>query len=110
ILSRRSPFSPDRNHIHHFLLDLGFGPKKIVLTCLAANLVFVALAYYLRYTGTTVVLIALSAAALLIVTFVYYSRPKFKLAAFHEPQKDRIIRSHKVISIPSEIVEQDSSF
>ena len=23
ILNRRSPFSPDRNHIHHFLLDLG---------------------------------------------------------------------------------------
>ncbi len=24
ILDRRSPFSPDRTHVHHFLLDLGF--------------------------------------------------------------------------------------
>ena len=24
IINRRSPFSPDRNHIHHFLLELGF--------------------------------------------------------------------------------------
>ena len=110
ILSRRSPFSPDRNHIHHFLLDLGFSPKKIVLTCLSANLLFIALAYYLRFTGTTVVLIGLSAAALLIVSIVYYSRPKLKLAGFDEPQKDRIIRSHKVISIPSEPVEHESSF
>ena len=110
ILSRRSPFSPDRNHIHHFLLDLGFGPKKIVLTCLTANLLFIALAYYLRFTGTTVVLIGLSVAALLIVSIVYYSRPKFRLAGFDEPRKDRIIRSHKVIGIPSEPVEHESSF
>ncbi|MBS1738606.1 MAG: undecaprenyl/decaprenyl-phosphate alpha-N-acetylglucosaminyl 1-phosphate transferase [Bacteroidetes bacterium] len=110
ILSRRSPFSPDRNHIHHFLLDLGLGPRMIVLTCLTANLLFIALAYYLRFTGTTVVLIGLSAAALLIVSLVYYSRPKLKLAGFDEPQKDRIIRSHKVINIPSEPVEHESSF
>ena len=110
ILSRRSPFSPDRNHIHHFLLDLGLGPKMIVVTCLAANLIFIALAYYLRFTGTTVVILALTGLALLIVSCVYYSRPRFKLAGFDEPQKERIIRSHKVISISSEPVEQDSSF
>jgi hypothetical protein len=73
-------------------------------------LLFIALAYYLRFTGSTVVLIGLSAAALLIVSIVYYSRPKLKLAGFDEPQKDRIIRSHKVISIPSEPVEHESSF
>src|SRR2546430_12811473 len=27
IFNRRSPFSPDRNHIHHFLLDLGLSHK-----------------------------------------------------------------------------------
>ncbi|RYY69078.1 MAG: undecaprenyl/decaprenyl-phosphate alpha-N-acetylglucosaminyl 1-phosphate transferase, partial [Chitinophagaceae bacterium] len=31
ILDRRSPFSPDRNHVHHFLLDLGFSHKQIAL-------------------------------------------------------------------------------
>ncbi|MEO5501837.1 MAG: MraY family glycosyltransferase [Ginsengibacter sp.] len=110
IISRRSPFSPDRNHIHHYLLDLGVGPKTVVFTCLLANILFVALAYYLRSTGTTIVIIALSAASLVIVSIIYYSRPKLKWSGFDTPQKERIIRSHKVISISNEPVEQDSSF
>ncbi len=32
MLERRSPFSPDRGHIHHRLLDLGFSHKKTVAT------------------------------------------------------------------------------
>src|SRR6195952_3840484 len=29
ILSRRSPFSPDRTHVHHFLLEKGYSHRKI---------------------------------------------------------------------------------
>ena len=32
ILNRRSPFSPDRNHIHHFLLDLSLSHKMVAFT------------------------------------------------------------------------------
>ena len=32
IFKRRSPFSPDRNHIHHLLLDRGFSHRSITLT------------------------------------------------------------------------------
>src|SRR5687767_14178517 len=37
ILRRRSPFSADRNHIHHFLLDLGFSHKMITIVCVTVN-------------------------------------------------------------------------
>src|SRR5674476_995461 len=68
ILSRRSPFSPDRNHIHHFLLELGFSHKMISITCLSANLLFIALAYFLRFSGTTMVILALSVVSILGVS------------------------------------------
>ena len=43
ILDRRSPFSPDRTHVHHFLLDIGFSHKKITLSCVSLNMIFIAI-------------------------------------------------------------------
>lgn len=108
ILSRRSPFSPDRNHIHHFLLELGFSHKMISITCLAANLLFIALAYFLRFSGTTMVILALSLVSILGVSIVYYNRPKSKLLATKEKaQNEIIVKSHKILTLASETVEQD---
>ncbi|HEY8658313.1 MAG TPA: MraY family glycosyltransferase [Hanamia sp.] len=108
ILSRRSPFSPDRNHIHHFLLELGFSHKMISITCLSANLLFIALAYFLRFSGTTMVILALCVVSILGVSIVYYNRPKSKLLATKEKAQDEIIvKSHKILTLAGETVEQD---
>ena len=108
ILNRRSPFSPDRNHIHHFLLELGFNHKMITFVCVAANILFIALAYFLRATGTTWVVGALATAAILFVGVVYYSRPKPKLIASETVNsEEKIIKSHKILSMAGEPVEQD---
>jgi len=108
ILNRRSPFSPDRNHIHHFLLDLGLSQRMITLICVSANIVFVGLAYVLRAQGTTMVIGALATAALLFVTVIYYSRPKPKYINVENSQHNgEIIKSHKILTLVSEPVEQD---
>ena len=108
IISRRSPFSPDRNHIHHFLLDLGFSHKMISLTCISTNIIFIAMAYFLRFTGTTMVILALSSVSLLIVSIIYYSRPKSKTISLQgRNQKETIIKSHKILTLAGETVEQD---
>ncbi|MEO8414602.1 MAG: MraY family glycosyltransferase [Ginsengibacter sp.] len=110
VLSRRSPFSPDRNHIHHFLLDLGLTHKMIVLTCISSNAIFIALAYFLRFTGTTMVILALSSVSLVMVSIIYYSRPKTKANAFVLPgldHKEPIIRSHKILTLAGEPLEQN---
>lgn len=109
-LKRRSPFSPDRNHIHHFLLDLGFNHKWIVATCLLGNISFIALAYFLRFTGPTVVILAVSAAAISLVSLVYYSRPGLKMF----PKKpmvaeESLLHGHKVITITSKRAEKEST-
>jgi UDP-GlcNAc:undecaprenyl-phosphate GlcNAc-1-phosphate transferase len=108
IISRRSPFSPDRNHIHHFLLDLGFSHKMISLTCIGTNIAFIALAYFLRFTGTTMVILALSSVSLLMVSIIYYRRPKSKTISLEaRKQKDTILKSHKILTLAGETVEQD---
>ncbi|MGH2649152.1 MAG: glycosyltransferase family 4 protein [Ginsengibacter sp.] len=108
ILSRRSPFSPDRNHIHHLLLDLGFSHKMIALTCTSINIAFILMAYFLRFTGTNMVILALTTTSVFLVSIVYYSRYKAKTISFvHEGQNETIIKSHKILTLASETVEQD---
>ena len=41
ILNGVSPFAPDKNHLHHRLLDLGFGQVGVVLTLIALNLMVI---------------------------------------------------------------------
>lgn len=59
ILSRRSPFSPDRNHVHHLLLDLGLSHAAVTYILVAANLVFMGMAFFLRDMGTTLLLLTM---------------------------------------------------
>ena len=108
IISRRSPFSPDRNHIHHFLLDLGFTHRMISFTCIGINIAFITLAYFLRFSGTTTVILALTGVSLLFVSVVYYRRPKPKTISFPSlsPQ-ETIIKSHKILTLAGETLEQN---
>ena len=106
IFKRRSPFSPDRNHVHHFLLDLGFSHTKITLLCVGTNIGFILLAFFLRSFGTTVVISLLLAISCVLIAIVYYSRPKNKLTSISNMKdKNRVINSHKILSIVPESVE-----
>lgn len=107
IFKRRSPFSPDRNHIHHFLLDLGLSHKAITLICVGANLILIALAYFLRSYGTTIVIGALATASLLFVTITYYSRPRSRYSIQEIEHEEKIIKSHKVLTLVGESINQD---
>jgi UDP-GlcNAc:undecaprenyl-phosphate GlcNAc-1-phosphate transferase len=49
----RSPFSPDRNHLHHMLLDRGFNHIKVTTTIAATAIFFIVLTYILLPIGTT---------------------------------------------------------
>ena len=59
ILHRRSPFSPDRNHVHHILLDRGLSHRQITVTLVGVNLLFIALAYLGRSMGCTWLIISI---------------------------------------------------
>lgn len=107
ILDRRSPFSPDRNHVHHFLLDLGFSHKKITISCVAINILFIAMAYLLRNMGTTIVVGILLFGALSIISYIYYLRQKIRQTYVHPKPEAEMIKSHKILGLMPESVEAD---
>lgn len=107
LLDRRSPFSPDRNHIHHFLLDLGFSHRKITLTCVSANILFIALAIALRQMGTTTVMGILLLSALTLVSLVYFFRQKTKKVRLEKTTSKEIIKQPKIITLVSDTVEAE---
>lgn len=107
IINRRSPFKPDRNHIHHFLLDMGLSHKMVVFTCVTANVAFILLAYFLRFTGTSILMLTLIATATFLVGIVYYNRPKRKIVVASSPLREEpIVKTHKIFTLASEPVEQ----
>lgn len=56
----RSPFSPDKNHIHHKLLALGFDHHEAVMVIYAIQADLFLLAYWLRYESDLLILGVLS--------------------------------------------------
>ena len=107
ILDRRSPFSPDRTHIHHFLLDLGLNHRMVTLTCVGVNMSFIAMAYFLRNLGTTTLFGILLLSSFIFIGIIYYSRPKSKTALNENMPKVGIIKSHKILSLASESIETE---
>lgn len=105
ILDRRSPFSPDRNHIHHFLLDLGLNHRQITLTCVFSNMALIGLAFALRGLGTTIVVAVLLVVALSMVGFVYYLRSRSRQTFVEHQKQESIIKRHKILSLVPESVE-----
>jgi UDP-GlcNAc:undecaprenyl-phosphate/decaprenyl-phosphate GlcNAc-1-phosphate transferase len=46
MLNKRSPFSADRNHVHHVLLDLGFSHKRTCIILAAINVSIIVIYIY----------------------------------------------------------------
>ncbi len=107
ILDWRSPFSPDRTHVHHFLLDLGLNHRMVTITCVAVNIIFIAMAYFLRNLGTTTVIGILLVSAFIFIGVIYYSRPRSKSIVDQNISNADVIKSHKILKLASETVEAE---
>lgn len=107
IMQRRSPFSPDRTHVHHFLLDLGLSHRMVTITCVLVNITFIAMAFFMRGLGTTTVIGILLLSAFIFIGIIYYSRPKNRNVLTRKVEKTEIIKSHKIFKLAGEAVEAD---
>ena len=107
ILDRRSPFSPDRTHVHHFLLALGLSHRMVTITCVLVNITFIAMAYFMRSLGTTTVLSILLLSAFIFTGIIFYSRPKNKKAITRKVEKSGILKPHKILTLAGETAEAD---
>ncbi len=107
IFKRRSPFSPDRNHIHHLLLDRGLSHRAITLTLVAFNLSLIAFVFFERSLGCTILLFAVFALFFAFIAVCYYVRPKPKLvvAKTHSPESGEV-KTSKLRLTKDSILEQ----
>src|SRR5450432_1837008 len=79
IFYRRSPFSPDRNHIHHLLLDRGLSHRTITLLLVALNASMVVFVYLARSLGCTILILSVIALFFSFIAVAYYSRSRDSL-------------------------------
>jgi UDP-N-acetylmuramyl pentapeptide phosphotransferase/UDP-N-acetylglucosamine-1-phosphate transferase len=73
-----SPFTPDRNHIHHLMIDKGMNPPSVTLYCLAINLFFLSTAFFLKGLGATSLFLILLGSAFCGLAVFYHRRSKSK--------------------------------
>lgn len=76
IVKGRSPFTPDRNHIHHLLLDRGLGHPAITFTCVAVNITFILLAWAGRSLGSNYLLLGILLLSCIGIAFLYAGKKK----------------------------------
>lgn len=104
ILDRRSPFSPDRTHVHHFLLEIGFNHKMITMLCVGTNIGFIALAVMLNNLGTNTAIAVILGVAMVLIAVVYYSRPAKKLQASKKLlPEENLMKARKILSLSPEV-------
>lgn len=78
ILQRRSPFSPDRNHLHHLFLEIGLSHRSTTLIYVVSNIGFILLAYCLQGLGTTLLMGILLLTGLAYTGIIYTIRHRKK--------------------------------
>jgi UDP-N-acetylmuramyl pentapeptide phosphotransferase/UDP-N-acetylglucosamine-1-phosphate transferase len=63
LLKKKSPFSADRNHLHHMLLKTGLGHKEVSLVLYIVNIFFVLIAFLLKDSPILTVFITIGVLA-----------------------------------------------
>jgi UDP-GlcNAc:undecaprenyl-phosphate GlcNAc-1-phosphate transferase len=85
----RSPFSPDRNHIHHKLLQLGFDHHEAVMVIYAVQAALFVLAYWMRYESDVLILGVVSAFFLVSITLLQTAaRRKWRLRSLRQSRAE----------------------
>jgi UDP-N-acetylmuramyl pentapeptide phosphotransferase/UDP-N-acetylglucosamine-1-phosphate transferase len=75
LYKRRSPFHPDKNHIHHVLLNLGFSHTRATLLLSIYSLLFIGLALLtMNFQYQTVLLVIIAFASVCLPSFILKRR------------------------------------
>ncbi len=103
VFHRRSPFSPDKKHVHHLLLERGCSHPMVTFIAITVNVVIAASTYFLQFLGNTILLISLIATGFISIGFLIYSnksaRLEFLEKTFNRKEQDTNL---KVVSFDKE--------
>ena len=79
IIKGKSPFYPDKTHIHHLLLDLGFSHLQGTAILAVTNVFFIVMVYFLQGIGTLALTILVLAVATILSGILYYLAKKKRI-------------------------------
>ena len=81
ILHGESPFTPDRNHIHHILLRLGLNHKQVTFSLVVANLCIPCFAVWAQSIGSNWMFIVLLGIGIFTVSLLVniYGKRRVKM-------------------------------
>lgn len=74
IVHRQSPFRPDRNHIHHQLIDLGFYHYEAVAVIYLLQLTIIGLGFLLRHESDVTLLMTYGSFAAVVLGVLWLAR------------------------------------
>ena len=87
----KGPFSPDRNHIHHKLIDLGLSKKRTVFTVVVTGIALIVSNWILlHYFNCNIVLIFDLGMGLVINMFIYRRTRQIQISKPSVVEKKKI--------------------
>lgn len=98
ILSRRSPFSPDRNHVHHLLLEKGCSHNMVTFLAVAFNVIIMVLTFMGRNLGNTILLLGLVSVGFSTISLLIYTNKAKRKRLF------QAIRGEKDLEIETKVI------
>ncbi len=103
IIHGRSPFTPDRNHVHHLLLDRGMSHAAVTFTCVGINVGFILLAWFGRSLGSTLLLSIMLVLAFSGLGLLYqYRRKHTMVIAKRKDGATELKTTSKVVKLTKE--------
>ena len=73
VANKKSPFSPDRNHVHHVLIDFwGLSHKQASFIIGLFNLLFVTLFIVLGSTAKNLGMVVILIGAIIVLAFIFF--------------------------------------
>ena len=95
IMHRRSPFRPDRNHIHHLLLNRGFNHRGVTFTCMIAAIVITGVTFIFQNIGVSFLIAIQIVLFFSLIYYIKYKRSKYNLRLVKGEIKP-VVRREKV--------------
>ncbi|PUZ27767.1 UDP-N-acetylmuramyl pentapeptide phosphotransferase/UDP-N-acetylglucosamine-1-phosphate transferase [Chitinophaga costaii] len=112
MLNGRSPFSADRNHIHHYLLDLGLNHRQTTMVAVFVNVLFIAGAFVFQNLGTGTLLVAMTFLSSLGTGVLYMLRkrrdqPSVVITSLSQVPEMSKIKGTKILHVTTNGVLED---
>lgn len=111
IMHGHSPFRPDRNHIHHLLLNRGFSHKSVTFICVIATILITGLTFYFQNIGIGLLITIHAALFFSLIYLLKYKRSKYRLRVVKGDVKTEVqqekVRLITLFDKKAAVVEED---